>query len=140
MAAFSGLTIGAAGDYLLTASGDGLTGTSSPISATAAAASQLVVSTSRPAASRPGAASTWSSAEDVEGNVDPTFNGNVTLALGTNPGGGDLGGTLTEPAINGIADFPGLTIDTAGNGYTSRRPARASPRRPAIRWTSPHRE
>ena len=119
VATFSGLTIGPAGDYLLIATSDGSTGTSSPISVTAAAASRLEVSF------QPGDDVTAGSgfdlviyAEDAEGNVDTTFDGDVTLALANNPSGGNLGGTLTVPAINGIANFIGLTIDTAGIGYT----------------------
>jgi hypothetical protein len=58
------------------------------------------------------------SAEDDLGNVDPGFNGTVTVAVGTNPGGATLGGTRTLTAVNGVATFTGLTLDTAGNGYT----------------------
>jgi hypothetical protein len=42
----------------------------------------------------------------------------ITLAIGSNPGSGTLGGTLTQNAGNGIATFPGLSIDKAGTGYT----------------------
>ena len=52
------------------------------------------------------------------GNVDPTFNGSVTLALANNPGGATLGGTLTVTAVNGVAIFTGLTINNLGSGYT----------------------
>jgi hypothetical protein len=119
MATFSGLTIDPAGDYLLTATSDGLTGTSSPVSVTAGTASQFVVSTQP--ATNVTAGSGFNLvffAEDAEGNVDATFDGDVTLALANNPSGGNLGGTLTVPAINGVAIFSGLTIDTAGIGYT----------------------
>lgn len=57
-------------------------------------------------------------AENSLGNVDPTFNGSVTIALVNNPGGSTLGGTLTVTAVNGKATFSGLTLDKAGNGYT----------------------
>jgi uncharacterized protein DUF4038/collagenase-like protein with putative collagen-binding domain len=57
-------------------------------------------------------------AEDGSGKVDPTFNGSVTVALASNPGGATLGGTLTVTAVNGVAAFSGLTLDKAGNGYT----------------------
>ena len=50
--------------------------------------------------------------------MDTTFDGSVTLALANNPAGGTLGGTLTATAVNGVADFPGLTINNPGNGYT----------------------
>jgi hypothetical protein len=42
----------------------------------------------------------------------------VTLVLGNNPGGGTLAGTLTEPAVNGVATFSDLSINEPGFGYT----------------------
>ena len=57
-------------------------------------------------------------AEDPDGQVDTVFNGPVTLALGNNPGGGTLGGTLTATAVNGVATFSGLSINQTGDGYT----------------------
>jgi streptogramin lyase len=52
------------------------------------------------------------------GVVDTAFNGSVTVALANDPTGGTLGGTLTATASEGVAIFSGLTIDTAGSGYT----------------------
>src|SRR5207247_5069353 len=63
-------------------------------------------------------------AEDVQGNTDPSFTGNVTVALGTNPGGGTLSGTTTVAAVNGVAAFSTLTINRAGTGYTLAASAR----------------
>ena len=51
------------------------------------------------------------------GLLDSAFNGNVTVALATNPGGSTLGGTLTVAAKNGVATFTGLTLDKLGTGY-----------------------
>ena len=42
----------------------------------------------------------------------------VTLAIGTNPGGGTLSGTLTVTVSGGVATFSDLSIDKAGSGYT----------------------
>ncbi len=42
----------------------------------------------------------------------------VTVAIGTNPGGGTLAGTLTRAAVAGTATFNDLSIDKAGVGYT----------------------
>ena len=42
----------------------------------------------------------------------------ITLAIGTNPAGGTLSGTPTQAAVNGLATFPGLSVNKAGNGYT----------------------
>ena len=57
-------------------------------------------------------------AEDKSGNVLTSFNGTVTLALASNPGGATLGGTLSMTAQNGVASFAGLKLDKAGTGYT----------------------
>ena len=43
-----------------------------------------------------------------------SFNGTVTLALASNPGGSTLGGTLTVTASGGVATFSGLTLDKSG--------------------------
>ena len=42
-------------------------------------------------------------AQDSFGNVTPAFTGNVTLAIGTNPGSATLGGTVTTAAVAGVA-------------------------------------
>ena len=42
----------------------------------------------------------------------------MTLALFGGTSGAVLGGTLTVNAVNGVAAFTGLTINTAGTGYT----------------------
>ena len=44
----------------------------------------------------------------------------VTLAIGTNPGGGTLTctGGLTKAAVAGVATFSGCQINNAGVGYT----------------------
>lgn len=41
----------------------------------------------------------------------------VAMSIDTNPGGGTLAGTLTQPTSSGIATFPDLSIDTPGEGY-----------------------
>ncbi len=56
-------------------------------------------------------------AEDPFGNVNPTFNGKVTVSLAKKPVGGKLGGTLSATAINGYAALPGPTLNKLGNGY-----------------------
>ena len=42
----------------------------------------------------------------------------VTIALGNNPAGATLGGTLTQNAVHGVATFNDLTLDQPDNGYT----------------------
>ena len=57
-------------------------------------------------------------AEDGSGNIATTYTGPVTLVLSGGTSGAELGGTVTGNAVNGVAAFTGLTIDTAGTGYT----------------------
>jgi hypothetical protein len=54
---------------------------------------------------------------DANGNQTVAINA-VTLALGTNPSGATLNGTLMRNAVNGVATFDDLKIDNAGTGYT----------------------
>jgi streptogramin lyase len=56
-------------------------------------------------------------AEDSSGNLVSSFNGTVTVALASNPGGSTLGGTLSVQAPGGIAIFTGLTLNNTGSGY-----------------------
>ena len=58
------------------------------------------------------------SVEDAFGNLATTFAGSVTVALATSTGGSVLAGTTTITASQGIATFSGLSLDTAGSGYT----------------------
>jgi hypothetical protein len=62
-------------------------------------------------------------AVDVNGNVDTSFTGPVTIALANNPGGSTLGGRLTVRAVNGVADFSNLTLNQLDPGYTLRATA-----------------
>ena len=52
-------------------------------------------------------------AEDKSGSIDTTYNGPVTIELANNATG-VLVGTLTVNAVNGVATFTNLAIDTAG--------------------------
>ena len=56
--------------------------------------------------------------QDGVGNTVTTASDNLTIALGANPGGATLGGTLTVGATNGCATFANLTVSAAGTGYT----------------------
>jgi hypothetical protein len=56
-------------------------------------------------------------ARDGNGALVSDFTGDVTIALGANPGGGTLGGTTTVKAAGGVATFASLTIDKKGAGY-----------------------
>src|SRR5216117_1786626 len=57
-------------------------------------------------------------AEDAHGNKVARFTGNVTVALGNNPGGATLSGTTTVAAVDGDATFYDLSLDKTGTGYT----------------------
>ena len=57
--------------------------------------------------------------EDANGNIETSDNATqVSLAIGTNPAGGTLSGGSAVTVASGIATFSGLSINTAGTGYT----------------------
>jgi hypothetical protein len=56
--------------------------------------------------------------QDTLGTTVTSFSSDVTVAIGTNPGGGTLSGTTTVAAVAGVATFSTLKISTAGTGYT----------------------
>ena len=57
--------------------------------------------------------------EDANGNVETSDNATtVSLAIGTNPGGGTLTGGSAVTVAAGIATFSGLSINKTGTGYT----------------------
>ncbi len=56
--------------------------------------------------------------QDQYGNGVTGATDDVTVDIGTNPAGGTLSGTTTVAAVNGVATFPGLSIDNVGVGYT----------------------
>ena len=121
LATFSGLTLTtAATGYTLAASSSGLSGaTSSAITVTPAAATQLVISQQPPASvvvnSPFGLQATI---EDAYGNVVTSAGNTVKVALANNPAGAKLGGTLSVKASQGVAKFSGLTLNKVGTGYT----------------------
>jgi len=57
------------------------------------------------------------SVENANGSVVTSFDGSLTVALASNPGGSVLGGSLTVMAQSGVATFSGLTLTRAGIGY-----------------------
>jgi hypothetical protein len=56
--------------------------------------------------------------QDASGNRVSTATNSVTVAIGTNPGGGTLSGTKTVSAVAGVATFSTLSINNEGTGYT----------------------
>jgi len=124
VASFSTVNINKSGiGYTLTAASGTLTGaTSNAFNIVAGAATKLAFT--NPPTNSLAAATINSSggvkvtAQDALGNTDLTYTGNVTVAFGTNAGGGTLSGTLTVAAAAGIATFANLSIDKVGTGYT----------------------
>ncbi|MFP4468599.1 MAG: DUF2341 domain-containing protein [Bacteroidales bacterium] len=56
--------------------------------------------------------------EDNLGNLVTTATDNISIAIDNNPSGGSLSGTQSRDAVDGIATFDDLSIDTPGDGYT----------------------
>ncbi len=122
VANFTDLTIElAVSGYTLIASATGLTSaTSAEFSITPAAAAQLgfTVQPTATEGNQPIAPAIEVTIRDAFGNTVTTAMDAVTVAIGTNPGGGTLSGTATVSAVGGIATFSGLSIDLPGGGYT----------------------
>ena len=53
-----------------------------------------------------------------DGTIDTTYQGSITITMGSDPSGTGLGGTLTEPVVGGVAVFSGLTLTQAALGDT----------------------
>ena len=121
VATFSNLSIDRAGaGYTLNAAATGLTGATSATFDVAGAAVKLAF-TVQPTGATAGAAITPAVAVtvlDVRGNTVTNASTSITLAIGTNFGGGTLSGTTTVAAVNGVATFSNLSIDKPGTGYT----------------------
>ena len=58
--------------------------------------------------------------QDADGNRASGNTGAVTLELATNPASGQLDGTLTVNAVDGVARFSEVVIKKAGTGYSLR--------------------
>jgi hypothetical protein len=123
VATFSDLSIDNAGTgYRLAASSSGLTGAASGLfNITATPVPTALAFATQP--SNTGAGGAISPPVQVEirdqfGARLTTATNTVSLAIGTNPGGGTLSGTTTVAAVNGVATFSNLSIDRLGTGYT----------------------
>ncbi|HVG59023.1 MAG TPA: hypothetical protein VNA24_10750 [Hyalangium sp.] len=57
------------------------------------------------------------SVQDAFGNTMPVT-ARIDVALGANPGGGTLGGTLFMDTVEGVASFTTLSLEKADSGYT----------------------
>ncbi len=119
VAVFRGLTLrNAAVGYTIQATATGLTSATTDAFNVTLGATSLQVTTQPPASV--GAETSFGltvSAVDGQGNVDTTYNGPMTLTLGSHPAGSALGGSVAVGAANGVATFAGLTLSVPGD-YT----------------------
>jgi uncharacterized delta-60 repeat protein len=121
VATFSDLTLTtAASGYTLQVSSSGLvSATSSAITVTPAAASQLVITQQPPPSVKVNTGFGLTVAiEDAYGNVVTSASNGVKVAFAHNPTGAKLGGTTSVTVSQGIATFSRLTINKVGSGYT----------------------
>jgi hypothetical protein len=120
---FAGCKINTVGTgYTLRATSTGLTSaTSNTFNITVGSAAQLAF-TRQPGGGTGGTAWTTQpvvTVQDAGGNTVTGSSASVTLAIGTNPGGGTLTCTTNpQSASSGVDTFAGCKIDKAGNGYT----------------------
>ncbi len=113
VATFSGLSLPVAGTYTLIASNGILpVATSESFIVNPGAATQLAFTASPSDSGAGGLGVTTVAVEDAEGNIVTSDQSTVTLSVGGD--NGTLLGTLSEPAVNGVATFGDLAIDTPG--------------------------
>ncbi|MHC5541155.1 hypothetical protein ACYOEI_23275, partial [Singulisphaera rosea] len=119
VATFSGLSLNKpASGYLIKASATGLTTATSTAISVTSASTKLAITTQPPSSVKTGQAfSLTVTAKDANGNLDPNYNGPITLSLAANPGNGMLSGTLTVNAVHGVATFSGLSLNKPASGY-----------------------
>lgn len=124
VATFSTLSIDQPGTgYTLTASSFGLSGaTSSGFNITGAPPVATALGfVQQPTSTEAGATITPAVTVEIRDQFGVRLTGvtnGVSLDIGSNPGSGTLAGTTTVAAVNGVATFPGLSINNQGIGYT----------------------
>ena len=122
VATFSDLTVDRVGQgYTLQASADGLTHvTTKPFDVFDQAA--VTLQPQNPVLAGSPIVMTVE-AQDANGQPDPNYDGEITIAIDDNPGNATLGGTLTKQAVNGSATFSNLTLDEPVRATRCRPPA-----------------
>jgi FKBP-type peptidyl-prolyl cis-trans isomerase 2 len=89
------------------------------INVIAGSATQMIITAEPPGSLTAGTKFGLSAkAVDAYGNIDPTFNNGVSVAIENNPGGATLGGNGNVNGNKGIITFSGLSLDKVGSGYT----------------------
>src|SRR5207244_3426790 len=115
VATFSNLSIDKTGvGYTLNAASGALTGASSAAFTVSPAAANRLAFTVQPTSATAGVAispAVQVTVQDTFGNTVTSSNASITVAIGTNPGGGILSGTTTVAASGGLASFSNLSID-----------------------------
>jgi hypothetical protein len=121
VAMFSDLVLDKPGKrYALTADAAGLTGTSSSAFDVTSPPAKLVFAV-QPIATvigNPLRPPVQVAVQDQDGNTVTLASTIVTVAVGTNLVGSILSGTVTAPAVRGVATFSDLNLDKVGAGYT----------------------
>ncbi len=119
VATFSDLTLSADGTYVLRATSPLLTSAdSNPLTIQSAPVATSLAFSVQPTNALVNATQTVEvRVLDQFGNFFAGFNGPVSLALGNNPSGATLTGTIAT-AINGVATFNNLSVNRVGTGYT----------------------
>ncbi len=122
------VTAVASGSANIIATIEGKTG-SAPLEVTARSASRLgFISQPGPAvAGAPIAPPVRVAFQDATGGTANEMQGSITLGFSANPTGAILGGTLTVPAVNGVATFSDLRVDRAGQPYSLQATATGFP-------------
>ena len=120
---FSGVTLVTAGSQSITAA-DATTGSilgTATVLVNPAGAARIGILQQPSAATPGGVISPVVTVEVFDAYNNLATNDNtdqVTIAVGSNPGGGTLSGTTTVKVSGGVATFGNLSINRAGTGYT----------------------
>jgi calcineurin-like phosphoesterase family protein len=123
VATFSGLSLDQAGTgYRLAATSAGLSGaTSSAFNIAAVPVATALSFIVQPSNAGVGAAITPAMQVEIRDQFGARLTSatnQVSLSLGSNPGGSTLSGATTVDAVGGVATFAGISLDQAGSGYT----------------------
>jgi hypothetical protein len=119
VATFAGLSIDKVGDWDLYVTSAALIADTAVVAITPAAPAALVFF-NQPTSTIAGSQinpNVSVRAIDAFGNNAPAFSGDVTVAIGSGPGGAVLSGTVLRASGSGVAHFDDLSLDLAGN-YT----------------------
>jgi hypothetical protein len=122
VATFADLSIDQVGTgYSLQASSGALTSVTSPAFNVTTIGVTVLAFTVQPVTTQAGTAivpAVEVTAQDALDNTVISFTGDVTIAIGTNPGGATLSGTMTATAVAGVSTFSDLHIAKTGTGYS----------------------